>query len=1693
MANRIPDNDDLRLAEQRRNIPSAPAVSTEGATIEPVAGPDITAGPTATPTQNLNPSAAQSLINTEEPIPFRPINYTLPSVPDFLAHQVPSDLEQAQQFNQSIGQLDQTNDIYSVGQLRNRLRSTFNINQRSSVLAPTDRGLPTEIDVSIEQANTRRALQTQNVSVAPNADRGLTGVTRSLQSGQPFTAASNQSVRDFFLDTLGVDVAVQQPEREEVEAPSLLDRVIASVTDVAGNAVFGGLGNFITPGAREVGGARRILQQAAQIANDRVQRRVDEVGLGQFVSENTLGRLTPGRTASNLARNLRRSYGTPSAALNSVINNTTVGFLGFEDGRIVQGSGEGAQFRNEIQGTDVSGVTAILRGAAGLPPEAREAALPTDSTFLGELHANSADFRNLLQDLQPVVNEAGQIGFNPFSGHFGEYGSAGSLSSLLWLANIPEGLLTGALYDITDLARTATYDTRVGRLLGRVSPIFNEPLPPDNARRLDLLGAVVGRDYGFTQRYSEDRYLSFIGNPGLRWVPRPVQIAGAFVADAAVGGFTDWILVDPVFTALQRGGRVAAREIVESATETAVETTARNIDRQIARSAREVLSTNELPQQTIERLSRNINRTVAEAPITDRARVLMPDLEQATRRFDLQSDASYSLSTAVRRGGEFEQLQIPFTRPRLRGEVTETTLEQVARRTFPSNRIGVFYDPVRTARRLRSLDEQVANIESLINAETARAASREVVAGAEETTEQLSLQLQDSYQQSLNNILDEQTTLLRSAPPEEVELYIQNLLNRDTIDVTSSGLIVQEAADPILDTLAPLIPQNQLTPRVAETTSELLYRYRIDPDQVLDLDVVLVRRTDETINEVARTWGLDDSTVLTSDEPIEELSSLYRLSSFAQDYPTLLGRYGKPVSANIDSPIKRVDFSAEIDEPFSLSAVVAPPVRAVSEEGAPTTRVLEPLAPEARREIEREARRRLSSLQTRAGRITSDIQRNLYEGKQDAVLGLEEQLQRVTAETNRLLADNPDIAVQQIVDVLPDNLRPVGAQSSALRDRYALGEYRFHYENNILRRMQADLSDVDSLVKQQQDVVARLPQLERYSPANELATRRREGLTSRTATGEMAQPGPELTIPELPELVRFGESVSELLEHEELAGFTEDQLRQAVRNSPALDFDDVDPNFIIPLGDEIAPDPRRFAAFEPLSRDSEFDVSVIAASDDYSLERVSRTISNETDIGVTVTFANDVDLELTRLDNKIEIGFEVDGNIARPSAAEGNVSRSLSLRNSFRDMKNYLDNFMRMNPNFEYIVSGIGGGTVISDELRSVLESGGELSERLQRQLIESVGEQYSKYRQYRKFGFRLLEGEDSQRILSLAEFARQREAGAIVMEFASDPADGLRTIRNSTFSSDYYHGTKAIDLDVPAHSSVNELGPGLYLSSDLNVARRHARATPSEDLIDVGTLTNRFTNQGRIFPVSIPNRRAVSSYSDIEFDNFNVLNIRTADDDILNIVSDAFSTTLEELLPQASSRWASWSRRHGDMAEWWHYIRSQFVRLRGVDSMDEYTEFASRVRQQMIDVGIDGLQDGDTLVVLNQAKTFTRPAIVDSTSTGSIAEGLLNRYAADLELHRRVSSTTSEAILETDRLAVDQYMRNQLANAVQQQENITVKATRAFNEVAERMEKSVDIDRANNVANTIDDSFRDAVNQSNRINRTVNNLPGTC
>lgn len=176
-------------------------------------------------------------------------------------------------------------------------------------------------------------------------------------------------------------------------------------------------------------------------------------------------------------------------------------------------------------------VVETLRGPTPVRGGLTPMSTRVQSDTLSRFYNQSPTFQRLIEHIEPTLDSNGEAIFNPLQGHFGDFGSAGALSGLLYLANIPEGVLTGGLYEITNLIGDGISVLRNGP----VSHLQN--IPTDT--RPNIGSAFIGRDLGIMQRYREDNYLSFVGNPALQWLPRKGQWYAGFLADMAIGGIAD--------------------------------------------------------------------------------------------------------------------------------------------------------------------------------------------------------------------------------------------------------------------------------------------------------------------------------------------------------------------------------------------------------------------------------------------------------------------------------------------------------------------------------------------------------------------------------------------------------------------------------------------------------------------------------------------------------------------------------------------------------------------------------------------------------------------------------------------------------------------------------------------------------------------------------------------------------------------------------------------------------------------------------------------------------------------------------------------------------------------------------------------------------------------------------------------------
>ena len=1364
--------DQGREPEEDRPIPRASGVvdvstlQDEGDGDAPVVVP-TSLTPSST-LGNLPESTAQSLVQTEQPIvrPHPTLSY--PSIPDSLTSNA---LEIGGIVQDQVDALPEPqsiiSDMYATGTLQYGLRSTYNRELRSTTPSINSDNIGPNYSRFNDAIQKAKQDSVQRVTV-PSINEGFSGVTRTLSDGNPLSTSSQAAIED------------SQNTVTEIEPAFPITQFDRNVSAVVSALV----PSFLRPSP-----LLSTLADTPEEIRD-ARENLSAIGtIGRVSAENLFDAITS--IPSDLDRR-RREVGIGGLFTDALYN-------------VLSGS------LNTFAGPPVPNNPETLpqwmqdRLPYGPLPDEGEPANLTDVKLFSQSLDRNPSTENMFRRFELATRDTGGVDIS--KGEYGEYGST-SLSGLFYVLSMPQGAVMAGAYTVLD-------------------QFILEPEQRTN-RFADLLAGGV--DFSFNQEFSDDKYLSFIGNPALSLLPRNAQILAGFTIDMFVGG-----IADDLFSKSVRAAGRSVRTSLGAITDIPV----RQLDDVVKRSVDDVIRRPSVPGEDVPRLNAQIDNALRDAPFSDDAKRLVPELEDTMKKFGIDDAKPYRITTAMDDIAEGRQLTLDFmnTRGPLQG--------RIARAIDVGDIVGESENLVQ----LRRIDDRVADIQQIIDLS--------VEAEANQVAQQLTL---DDHRQALFNTLDEQQIVASRLDLTEAQQHVRRVNEiyerRGTIRVANNGFIFQSEPNEVYDTIFPTIPLEQIQPRNVNSANEFMFRYRYAPDSVNELDFNMIRRTDSTIENLGRVWSVENGTFRLPQTPVEELGNLFRARSLEQEYPTLLARFGKPVSNRIESPIMRVDFSSQFDTDELVSAI--PVVQ--------PTLLLPPV------QDGRVIRQQVDSLQRKAVKFSNQIRESVSRADVPKAIQLRDRLEEVTNTLFHTYADNPEIASQIILERQPNSTRPIGATSRALGERFALAEQRFYYETGVLRKLRQDLFEVRDLLDQQRRLVSESPILERVPVVNEMATKRSQGLTTRTATAEMAQPGPNIRAPQLFDIVGDQPtSFQRIRSFEEFSDLTDEQLTRAIFNDSRVTLDD---------------------------------------------SGIVRPIS-ETDFEPTV-----------------------------------------------------------------------------------------------------------------------------------------------------------------SIDATSYYHGTKATSIDVPSYSPSNEFGPALYVSTDKNVARRFARATPARDLLDTSSLTPRFTNQGRIFPIELT-------------DDFNAVNIRSLTEQQTDNLRTIFRTTLEDRGEFIVSRFNSWSKRH-EPHEWWHYVRSQFMKNNGGDVL-EYAEFAEEVRDKLLLLGVDGIKDGDTVAILNPGKMQTFVPFEDAHSTGGIGEGLLNRYAADYDFHNRMKNDTTQAILEQDRLAVDEFVHSQLKNTVREQQVIATRSTREYNNLANQMESAVDMDKRQLNAIRRDDSIRDTINTHNRTNRQVSDIPKEC
>jgi hypothetical protein len=611
-----------------------------------------------------------------------------------------------------------------------------------------------------------------------------------------------------------------------------------------------------------------------------------------------------------------------------------------------------------------------IRNLSPQPPVYGPDPLGSNALLLGALANNSAAFRSLLDDLAPTLDEAGNSRFNLFRGEFGDFGSAGAFSAGMYLMNMAEGVVTGTLYDIADDVR---------REAARINP---EWAPPQrNLQRVDALSAFYGRDTGFTNEYSEDKYLAAAGNPALSWMPRRLQWATGFVGDLVIGGFADGI-VEGILTTSQRAARQTARQTLRA-------------------QAESVLGT----------------------------------LDDAAT--SVATDATVPLVNTLD--------NTPVTRARLS--------------TTPNNQLVTVEDVVdRVEGIVNRLDDGGQRTLRVADATDGDTARRMV----EESTR--------NYELSLQNSVREAESLVRTMTREDFQGFVSSTLNRLSrrgVNVSADGVISRtfSDADALLDNLVAPVRAELATPLYREYT-ELLDMYREAPLALPPEAFDLVKRTDQQLADLAKTWEV---------LPNDATASAFRTIELQSVAPEFGNVWGTRIDDNIGQPVRRMITEPEnglmLQPEQSQMIGSLPPVTV----DVPATAVTPP----------DDVVKRMNSIQAKYAEA-AEVAVNGTGSAQRKAIGRMETLRQEGA---RLIADYPDVALNTIAEQqpLPRRYRTPSDRTVAQLDTTVKHQAATH------RELQRQLGVVTTRRQEQQQLLQRLPPLERRFPNSDINTELLQG------------------------------------------------------------------------------------------------------------------------------------------------------------------------------------------------------------------------------------------------------------------------------------------------------------------------------------------------------------------------------------------------------------------------------------------------------------------------------------------------------------------------------------------------------------------------------------------------------------------------
>lgn len=1504
------------------------------------------------------------------------------------------------------------------------------------------------LDTSVPDIVDIRPRYTAANAMAPGQGiAGVNSLARNALIGRPF-----------FADT---ELPNVQSWVEGIRNWAQSDNRAAAVA----NGLFGGLGarfrdasyfsaRAVSGDLEQGEGLRTAVGIAGTLFNTYIHRnirRLREEGVGSVVAANTQA----------LANMIRRG----GAALVEQAPSIAIGALGVPRLGNSDVFNDVSNWIKPVTRLDTESTFAGLGAAAQLPFAGEEAArIYTEAErraaegrpqgFFEEAAQRNPDLMRVIQSLEPVRDGDGRAIINPYRGQYGEFGSAGSLSALMYLANIPEATATGLVYDLADMYREGLY---------RISGNEAYRAPDITRQNLDILSGLAGRDRSFMQTYSESNYLSFVGNPALdRVLPRPLQWGAGFLADMALGGLAD-APIDAVIGGVTASRRIARRGLA-SVPDNAVNDIAR-IDELISNA---VSSGRAAP------ISQDVAETLRQVGVNPTANAVSVSSVGGNLNIPLQNRQVFNTTSVTR------QLDEEFT-----SEVAQLTTEA-------SNRLADVTAQIRQLEELRRTAEQAAQLDAV-----------EI----------------DNYTTSINNLY-KRARILQEALGQNYRDYTSLVVNdaaqRGIVNINENGSLTTIVRDETLDNLLPPVDARQLLPTFSNY-AEGLIRYRNEPESLIGSDFYMVRRDNTTLLNLAKTYGLAS--------PTELSASPHLMRELSNEFPDLLSTWGRQIPDEINAPLNRVilqqadpiqateEITSVVDNPPSISVNVVP------DEGIPVS-----------------ARRRLNSLRRRfedtAQELFTEINSNTVNRGR-----------RLASAVRDLYRQYPQLGREVALDNLPEMLQPRTPASRQLAEGLILTEETFHDEARRAVSLRRQLREVDEIVEQQEEVVRNLPPLERTPVVDEAATRsmygdrglspsnsvNNEGLDSLNPTEYDTLAMRELEPNSVDSFSDYQRGLLEDYDNARARQFTEDELNAAFDRLP----DELDTRQFRQIFSDMSRGEQDALLFA-LQRQGRIDVGTLQETGvDAGLRNSAipqnvggpiafitkespEEVVTEEAVSQGVRAANarfsNLNRELNADDYNIlkntyeenEIQFALGPNWTRennllPLARRFGIDESLSNKEIYNRVAFVDDTFgplanipeKQRGQIVQDFIDAIESQTTrqgadLTDEVRNFAAMTREQRKAAMQSADPSLEQLFNRADEI--FDNPLYDDVRNVTDISARRAANQivdetvgpaiRESMGVVDLASRRAARQARELTEET----WYHGTKAnlpgMELGPTQSSLTNEFGIATYLTDSRNVAQTYARAMPAIDKVDNAARTARVVPEGTVYEVGIKQNANIVTQEQLQ-----------------PILYETLVDLLDEEDGTIARRFRSWAKKKEPL-QYLHYVRSQYRKLLGEGAADgPYRSLLVDVQRTLQEKGIDGVRyslnsDSSAIAIFNPNALRTKGRILDTTAENNIMEGLLNRYKADLQMHQMMDNATTNAILESDRLQIDAYARQQLRKATAEQGRISLDTTRQM--VKQENELFFEnLDEAKRLDKRVEqEAIPYAVRQSKKEIRRVNPTP---